>query len=92
MGWLIRRAWWRVDKKRVRDGAIHHVVAVPEGVARGVFRIGDDWLVAPNGRRAFDVSPEADPDVVACWMGESGRRVPFTEGSQNPVAYWPRAA
>ena len=82
------RAWWRISPERVNRAGICHAVAVHQGITRAAMVIGD-WIPRSDGRWAFAATPLTEGPVHDAWVGPSGRRVDFSRGSQNPIAYWP---
>jgi len=83
------RAWWKLSPVTVERREVEHVVAVHDGVTRGVMRIGE-WIQREDGRRAFTATPAEDPTVLDKWVGSLGRRVAFAASAQNPITYWPQ--
>ena len=83
------RGWWKVNPRVIERRGVRHVVAVVDGVTRGLYAV-TSW-VGPNTNRRWAFTA----DVVhrgALWLdyvGELGRQVPFAPHSQNPVSYWP---
>jgi len=85
------RAWWRMSPATLKRRGITHVVAVAQGQTRALYRIGP--LIGPrprDGRYAFECTEVTSGDLFEQWIGASGKTVPSTPGSQNPVNYWPQ--
>lgn len=85
-------AWWKLSPRSVEARGIHHAVAVHRGVTRGLFQIdATSWELA-NGRTGFVGVPVLSGDIYDEVIGAHGHRVTAkTRGTQNPIAYWPRA-
>lgn len=85
------RAWWNISPGSVKARKTEYAVAVHEGITRGVFKIGENWIQRDDGRWAFDVARIADGAVFESWVGPLGRRVSdhFRQGNQNPIRYYP---
>ena len=94
------RAWWVLDPKRA--ATYRYVVAVHNGVTRGVWSVAADswqsWTPRAGRRLRWSFTgSEASGEVVEEFHGRIGRRVPrmrpdgrATFGSSNPIGYWPR--
>lgn len=82
------RGWWKVAPWRLRRDGITHAVAAHRGVTRAVFAIRD-WTRNDAYRRwAFEGDRIESGPVFDHYVGAFGKRVPFTEGSRNPVSYY----
>ena len=85
-------AWWKLSRKSVEARGIHHAVAVHRGVTRGLFAIKTDSWASANGRSGFVGEPVLAGDLYDEVVGPHGHRVTTKQrGTQNPIAYWPRA-
>jgi hypothetical protein len=83
------RAWWKVSPTSVQGRRIRHAVAVVGGVTRGLYEI-DQWIgPREDGRSAFTGTEIHEGPLHDAYIGSLGKRVPFTEHSQNPLRYWP---
>ena len=87
----IRAWWWNISPGSVKARKTEYAVAVHEGITRGIFKIGENWIQRDDGRWAFDVEPIASGEAFESWVGPLGRRVSdhFRKGNQNPIRYYP---
>lgn len=84
------RGWWKISPRQIERRNIEHAVCVVRGVTRALYRI-DDWIgPRGDGRHAFTGRIVTRGSVWNAYVGSFGKRVPFTEHSQNPTLYWPR--
>ena len=85
-------AWWKLSQRSVEARGIRHVVAVHRGVTRAVFEINPTTWESANGRTGFVGVPVLSGDLYDEVVGPHGHRVTAkSRGTQNPIAYWPRA-
>ncbi len=95
------RAWWVLSRKRVV--AYPYVVAVYQGITRGVWEVDhSSWRSWTDYRRgksklrwAFD-GRVASPDIAEAFVGRIGHKIPSQRpgggavfGTGSPIAYWP---
>jgi len=82
------RGCWKVSPKSVQRRGVGHVVAVAGGVTRSLYKI-EQW-VGPrhDGRWAFTGREIQSGPLHEAYIGTLGKRVPFTDHSQNPLHYW----
>lgn len=78
-----------VSRAQIDKRGIEYVVCVVNGVTRALYR-PDAWFGARKGRVAFTEDIVRSGPVFDVYVGPYGKRVPFTENSQNPVLHWPR--
>lgn len=85
-------AWWKLSSGSVAVRGIQHAVAVHRGVTRALFEIDSTSWASANGRTGFVGVPVLSGDLYDEVVGVHGHRVTAkTRGTQNPIAYWPRA-
>jgi hypothetical protein len=85
------RGWWKISPAALTRRGIRHAVAVYQGVTRSVYEIDPDgWQQRPDGRRAFTGTVVTSGRVQRAYVGRLGKKVPFIDAAQNPIAYWPR--
>lgn len=82
------RGWWKVNPEAVERRGVRHVVAVVEGVTRGIYEISN-WYHRGDGRWAFTGAQLVEGALWERYVGAWGRRVTFGTHSQNPLVYWP---
>lgn len=88
---LSTTAWWKLSRRSVESRGIHHAVAVHRGVTRALFEIDSSSWTSSHGRTAFVGVPVLSGDLYDEVIGPHGHRVaPKSQGSQNPIGYWPR--
>ncbi|RVW08217.1 GIY-YIG nuclease family protein [Prescottella agglutinans] len=93
------RCWWTLNPDNVKSKGIEHLVAVHEGVTRGLFRIleGSAETIptvtangAPTRRSGFRVEPVTSGSLFDRVVGPHGHRVPPKKrGDQSQFRYWP---
>ncbi|QKT10933.1 GIY-YIG nuclease family protein [Rhodococcus sp. W8901] len=91
--------WWTLNPDNVKAKGIEHLVAVHEGVTRGLFRIveGSAETIptvtakgAPTQRSGFRVEPVTSGNLFNRVVGPHGHRVPPKKrGDQSQFRYWP---
>jgi hypothetical protein len=83
------RGWWKVSPASVDRHHVRHVVAVAGGVTRSVYEL-EQWIgPRGDGRWAFIGQQLHSGPTHDAYIGKLGKRVPFTDHSQNPLRYWP---
>jgi len=83
------RGWWKVSPRSIERHHVRHVVAVAGGVTRSLYEV-EQWIgPRQNDRWAFTGHEVLAGQLHDAYIGKLGKRVPFTQHSQNPLHYWP---
>lgn len=83
------RGWWVGSPAAVQRRGVEHVVAVIQGVTRGIYEVEEFIGPRDDGRWAFKGKILDSGPIWESYVGPWGRRVPFAAYAQNPLIYWP---
>jgi hypothetical protein len=83
------RAWWRLSPTTVRSRNIQYLVAVVGDRTIGLMKI--ETIIGPrlDGRFAFSGYLIQEGPIWETFVGSTGKRVVYSQGSANPIRYWP---
>ena len=83
------RAWWRLSPTTVRSRNIQYLVAVVGDRTIGLMKI--ETIIGPrlDGRFAFSGYLIQEGPIWETFVGSIGKRVIYSQGSANPIRYWP---